>query len=276
VLRDYLQAYMKILKNYPALTPIYVDAFAGTGYRSGSSKPIAGQLPFVQFEQSEQAFLKGSARIALEIVPSFGKYIFVELNGKHAAELQTIKLAMPDLADRMSIVREDANEFLQRWCAETDWKSHRAVVFLDPYGTQVEWPTIQCLARTEAVDLWYLFPLSAVNRLLTNAGKPRPSWVERLNHIYGCPNWVDAFYPKRKVADLFGDRVVETKDADFSSISDFTVSRLKSEFPAVAANPRILLNDRRSPLFLLCFAAASRKASTQRAALNIASHILKM
>ena len=35
-----------------------------------------------------------------------------------------------------------------------DWSSHRAVLFLDPYGMQVEWTTIEAIARTGAIDLW--------------------------------------------------------------------------------------------------------------------------
>ncbi len=43
------------------------------------------------------------------------------------------------------------------------------MVFLDPYGMQVEWSTIEALAATKAIDLWYLFPLGVgVARLLTH------------------------------------------------------------------------------------------------------------
>jgi three-Cys-motif partner protein len=274
--QSYLEAYMKILRKHPNLIPVYVDAFAGTGYRDRSSGDDGDQLPLIEFEPAESQFVEGSTARALGIEHPFSRYVFVERSKRRVVELEELKHKFEHLKERVDIIPDDANTFLQNWCANEDWATHRAVVFLDPFGMQVEWPTIQCLAKTEAVDLWYLFPLSAVNRLLTNTGVPRPSWVDRLNRIYGSPDWIDAFYPKRKVSDLFGDRVVETKRADFSSIADFTVSRLRMEFPVVAPNPRVLMNDKRSPLFLLCFAAASRKASTQRAALRIASHILKM
>ena len=272
----YLHRYMVILRKYPSLVPIYVDAFAGTGYRTEPSKSATGQLPLVQLAESDKEFLNGSARNALEVDPKFGRYIFVELSKRRVEELQGLATTFPDLASRIDIVRQDANAFLQSWCKQTDWRSHRAVVFLDPYGMQVEWSTIQCLAQTEAVDLWYLFPLSAVNRLLTRAARPRQSWIECLNRIYGSPDWLAAFYHKQRVTDLFGTREVEVKDTNFSRIAEFTMNRLKTAFPAVAPNPLVLLSENKSPLFLLCFAAASRQASTQKAALNIASHILKM
>ena len=52
------------------------------------------------------------------------------------------------------------NQKLLAFAQSTDWKTHRAVVFLDPYGMQVEWKTIQALGQTEAVDLRFCFHLA--------------------------------------------------------------------------------------------------------------------
>jgi len=76
---------------------------------------------------------------------------------------------------------------------------------------------------------------------------------------------------------LFGDIETGYRNADLAAITQFTLSRLRSEFAAVAPNPLILRNNRNnSPLFLLCFAVASKRVETQNAALRIASHILSM
>ncbi|GAI54351.1 unnamed protein product, partial [marine sediment metagenome] len=58
-------------------------------------------------------------------------------------------------------------------CNNYKWQNNRAVLFLDPYGMQVNWETIKAIANTEAIDLWYLFPFGiGVNRLLQkDAGK---------------------------------------------------------------------------------------------------------
>jgi three-Cys-motif partner protein len=48
-----------------------------------------------------------------------------------------------------------------RKICDNDWRSHRAVLFLDPYGMQVEWQTIEAIAKTAAIDLWLLFPKEA-------------------------------------------------------------------------------------------------------------------
>jgi hypothetical protein len=50
------------------LTPIYVDAFAGTGCRAPASQPLL----FPKLEKLEtEAFLEGSARIALKVELKF-------------------------------------------------------------------------------------------------------------------------------------------------------------------------------------------------------------
>jgi three-Cys-motif partner protein len=57
-------------------------------------------------------------------------------------------------------VREDANTYLKEWCERTDWRAYRTVMFLDPYGMQVDWSLIEAIANTRAVDLWILFRLA--------------------------------------------------------------------------------------------------------------------
>lgn len=274
--QDYLRQYMVILKDYPKYATTYVDAFAGTGFREQPAAADASQLPILEFTDDDVGFLKGSAYMALEIERKFDHYIFVERSPRHAGELAKLKESFDDIAPRIDIEKADANTFLLRWCSETDWDRNRAVVFLDPYGMQVEWKTVECMARTKGIDLWYLFPLSAVNRLLTRDGRPSEEWSLRLTTILGTNEWKEAFYSTRRTATLFGDETAEVKDTDFDRITEFFQNRLRSTFPKVAPNPRVLRNGVNSPLFLLCFAVASPYPSVQRAALNIASYILKM
>ena len=78
-LRKYLEAYRMIFcKNQRArhLTTNYVDAFAGTGYRTPSSNKRLPENPTLLFDDLDQdsetqEYLKGSARIALEVTPPF-------------------------------------------------------------------------------------------------------------------------------------------------------------------------------------------------------------
>jgi three-Cys-motif partner protein len=140
---------------------------------------------------------------------------------------------------------------------------------------EVNWSTIECIGKTGAVDLWLLFPLSAANRLLTRGGTPPDSWGDNLTRLFGTDEWKAAFYPTRTDQTLFGTEVSQLKQADFRTIGDFFVSRLKTSFTKVAEEPRVLFSSRNVPLFLFCFAAANPGRGGD-IALRIAQHILKM
>ena len=160
--RKYLAAYTVIFARNPKaqkLIPIYVDAFAGTGYRTKPPRLDAQTTLFEELAEPEaEAFLKGSARIALDVEPPFKQYLFIEQDAARAQELERLKQHFAERAARVKIVQEDANRYLKDWCKQTDWRICRAVMFLDSYGMQVDWSLIESIARTRAIDLWILSP----------------------------------------------------------------------------------------------------------------------
>lgn len=138
----------------------------------------------------------------------------------------------------------------------------------------VAWRTVEAIARTKAIDMWYLFPLGVgVNRLLKKEGDIPPGWQKRLDDIFGEPDWRDRFYDRAEKFDLFGplERVVKT--GDFNEIESYIIRRLKQTFAGVADKPLSLYNSRNNPLYLLCFAAGNERGAP--IAVKIASHILK-
>jgi three-Cys-motif partner protein len=272
MLRDYLGAYTTILKEHP-FEYAYIDAFAGSGYCRKDPEEVKQETMLLEFaEKQTQDFIKGSARVALEVDPEFSQYIFIEENEGAAEDLRELREEFPDKASR--ITEEDANDWLQN-AADKNWnpkgkRSRRAIVFLDPYGMQVEWSTIEALADTKAVDLWILFPLGvAVNRLLRKNGEIPESLREQLTRLFGTKEWEERFYDKSP--DLF-DSEKKKKTADFDSIAEFFNERLESSFVQVAPNPRKLYNSRGNPLYLLCFAASNPGAAPT--AVGIAEYIL--
>lgn len=274
--RKYLAAYTKIFAKNPkakTLTTIYVDAFAGTGYRTASRQKSDQSLWFPEIMETDvDEFLKGSARIALEVDPPFKQYLFIEQSSRYAEELSKLKAQFSNKS--VDIVRTDANIYLKQWCAEVDWRRYRAVMLLDPYGMQVEWSLIETIARTQAVDLWILFPLgAAVSRLLTKIEPPPDEWAQALTRIFGTDEWRKAFYSKQKIQTLFGEEEVQIKDADFDKIGRFFVRRLKTVFADVAENPLPLRNSKNVPLYLLCFAASNPKGA--QTAIKIAQDLLR-
>jgi three-Cys-motif partner protein len=135
VLEKYLTAYQKVLKN-KQFTTVFFDAFAGTG-------EIPIEEPGGLFEDVEDAqpFIDGSARRALGVRPPFDRYVFVEKSKSKAALLEALKRDFGYLAPRIQVQRADANEAIEKFCQDTDWRRTRAVMFLDPFGNQVEWST---------------------------------------------------------------------------------------------------------------------------------------
>ncbi len=269
-LGEYLSAYMKIFKKNPyarRYTTHYVDAFAGTGFRS--SKRDASELKLFDDPEAVE-FQQGSVTVALESQPYFNHYLFVDSNAEHIVALTDVKKRYP--SQDIEIVQDDANNFLPNWCQRTNWNKNRAVVFLDPYGTQVDWTTIESMARTQAIDLWLLFPLGqAVNRMLTKR-EPEPSWAARLDRLFGTMSWREEFYRPSTQRSLFSQENTLEKAADFDAIGDFFVRRLQTVFFEVAKKPLALKNSKNVPIYLLCFASANPRGS--KTAIKIANYIL--
>jgi len=260
VLSKYLKAYRKIFdKNERAryFSVTYIDAFAGTGVipRPEIQGSFAELIPTI--EEAEEEFRKGSVRRALEVDPPFHRYLFIEKIRAKCDELFALQVEFPDR--KIDVVNDDANSALLNWCRGLDTRRERAVVFLDPFGASVEWNVIEAIARTNAVDLWILFPYSAVNRMLTRDRKPSPSWSDKLTRIFGTGEWEEKFYQSEQMTSMLnpGEEVeLVYKTAGRLSIIQFFAERLQTVFPEVA-RPGPLFNSK-GLLFVLFFAASSK------------------
>jgi three-Cys-motif partner protein len=276
VLDDYLAAYCSIFsKNERAryFQTTYVDAFAGSGLIRPAGPSSESEGLFAELsERDAVTLLHGSARRAIE--HSFNRYLFIEKSATRIADLEALK-ANSKNKERIIIRQGDANARLLKFVEETDWKKNRAVVFLDPYGMQVEWKTISALGQTKAVDLWLLFPLGqAVMRLLQRTKEPPREWQTALDRIFGTHEWIERFYVTKAEPDFFdADRVTSVRTADWSQVAAFMLERLVSVFEAVSPNPGVLWNSQNSPLYLFCFAAANKAGAPT--ALKIAGNLLK-
>lgn len=272
----YLRAYTTIMAKQP-FRFAYIDAFAGTGYRELEQDGDTESAMFPEFDSPEVVgFQQGSARNALEVQPPFQKYVFIEKNANRYAELEELKnefLLKAEFAENsIECVREDANPYLRNLCGK-NWRSHRALVFLDPFGMQVEWETIQAIARTQAIDLWILFPIGAVNRLLKNDGEIHEPNRDRLDLFFGETDWFEVFYQLAKQMAFFNQEEHWQKTSNiFAKIEQYFMERLQNVFEQVADNPLLLYNSKNVPLYLLCFAVGNPRGAPT--AINIAEHIL--
>lgn len=284
VLERYLRSYTTALKDKPnparPFRKAFIDAFAGSGYRDASRAADGThdtqRLLFPDLADEEpQGLLEGSARLALKTQPPFDRYIFVERSRDRCVQLENLKLEFPELANRIDIQQGDANAEIQQLCSG-NWRSHRAVLFLDPYGLQVDWATVEAVAGTEAIDLWLLFPLGiGVNRLLTQSGDIPEDWRRRLNRLLGTDEWYSEFYNVESTLNLslFGTDQEQVVKARMEDIGQYFIDRLGKIFAGVAREPGVLRNSRNNPLYLLCFAVGNERG--KEVALGIAEHLLK-
>lgn len=257
----YLHSYTQIMKEREYHFA-YIDAFAGTGYRElKNSEDI--EIP---------AFLAGSARKALEVRHPFKEYIFIEEDKNSYTELKNLTNEFPN--HNIECINANANQSLTDLCRERNWRTNRALVFLDPYGMQVEWQTIESIAKTQAIDLWILFPIGmGVSRLLRNDGKIPLTERQTLDEFFGRDDWFDEFYQLARQRSLFSEEdELEKRDNILAEIEQYFLKCLDSVFAMVAKNPLPLRNSKNSLMYLLCFAAGNPNAPK---ALKIAEEILE-
>jgi three-Cys-motif partner protein len=192
VIEKYLSGYTTALRSqFSQLW--YIDAFAGTGSRTVRTVTTGNDL--LETPVIERVDVRrGSAQIALDTKPDFDFLVFIEQNPRYVAVLND--LAARNLQKRIQVISGDANAALRSLVASNQWTNKRAVVFLDPYGMEVEWSTLQALASTKAIDVWFLFPLAGLFRQATRKLTDiDPSKRAALIRMFGDDAWEQELYP---------------------------------------------------------------------------------
>ncbi|QID19369.1 three-Cys-motif partner protein TcmP [Nitrogeniibacter mangrovi] len=269
LLTRYLKFFNTALQAKPSreqpFTRIFIDAFAGTGDCT------------VKVERGSRATVAGSAKIAISTTPAFDRLCFIEMKSDHAKALRELKDEYPDRC--ISVEHAEASVALNRLLSETNWRSSRGVLFLDPYGMSVDWQTVARVAQTQALDVWYLFPLSAVTRQAARQlDRVDEQKAARLDSVLGTPSWRDLFYARSSQEDAFqGKRDEGSKFRNVSpaEIADFVKRRLESVFRGWVSQP-ILLPDTGVPLFALYFAVSNPHPAAVALSRKAADHLVKM
>jgi len=254
-LRKYLNFYSIALKNQKFRLH-YIDGFAGIGrvtIKTGDGERI----------------IDGSAKIALETNPPFDSVHLIDASRAHAAALRSLCAKY----DNCEIRTGDANTEIASLIKTIRWNHSRAVLFLDPYGMEVEWKTLEAIAGTKAIDLWYLFPLAGLYR-----NTPRSldamdiSKRAALTRCLGTDEWESRFYSESPQQDLFGDSEV-MRCAEWSDLLEYVRDRLDKTFPMVSRP--LILPQQGAPLFALFFAVSNPSPKAIGLSKKVADHILK-
>ena len=277
-LKQYLQAYAVALKD-KGFARLYIDAFAGTGSRTEIRAAI--HLLDPDSVEPEIVHTPGSARIAASIEPPFDLLVLVENDPERFEELKTVVSEFPQR--KIKLHRGDANEAVRKLCAGIPWhrkqgqvKGMRGVIFLDPFGMEVEWATVEAIARTEALDCWYFFPLSGLYRNAPHEA-PRLDAAKRdsLNRVFGTSDWFDHWYHNATPSDMFDAETEAVRLADVDAMERYVRERLLTVFRGAVMPPLRLFHDNGAPLASFFFAVSNPHPAAVELATRIAGHILK-
>lgn len=271
LVENYLDRYTTALK-YQSFHLIYFDAFAGTGDISQPQDAEQSLLPMEDYKP----FIIGSARRALGLKHPFDEYVFTDKKKANVDALAGLREEYPQLQDRIDARHADANAELRDFCAQTDWRKCRAVVFLDPFGNDVAWETLKAIAATKAIDLWYLFPAGlGVHRQIGRDGSVHYTHEASLDRMLGTPAWREAFIDTHHVTDLFDVTQKKTsKIADPRSITEFMIDRMRRIFKGGVLDEWLPLGSKNVHMYSLIFAWANPGEKAKLAA-KLARAVLK-
>ncbi|HEV2547934.1 MAG TPA: three-Cys-motif partner protein TcmP [Stellaceae bacterium] len=258
----YLHAYATAMSKQ-SFKLVYIDAFAGSGLFT-----FGEEMPLIAEDEAARVFA-GSVKRALAIDDEL---FFLEADERNVASLRAIAGA----DTRVEIIPGDANSNLVELCQRLDWKGRRGVVFVDPCGPETDWAMLRAIAATKALDVFWLFPLSAVYRNAPrDHGMLTPEKRATVSKCLGCTDWEDSFYSASEavVQDLFGDTSPKVRHVDIGQIERFVMQKLKNIFPHVE-RPARLLGHTKAPLFNLFFAMANPSPKAKKVASPIARYLL--
>ena len=237
LLRKYLEAYVSVLRKQPwCMGYEYIDGFAGTGRAK---------------TKEEQKYVDGSPRIALGLSSPFTKYHFIECSSWRIDRLRGLQTEFPGRT--IEIYPGDCNSVITSSIVPTlPWASHkRAIAFLDPFGMDLEWQTLQAIAATKTIEVFINFSVMDINRNVRRRNKSdiTPRNRERFERFWGGPWEAEIF---RTETTLFGEEEVRIEQSGIDLGKRYR-KRLLEIFPH-CTTPVLMTNTKHAPLYCLIFA----------------------
>ncbi len=281
---SYVKAYLTIMnsrRDKYNWKLIYFDGFAGCGSRTftecdqeDSSKEL---LEIFESEncadtQKELNVYAGAAERVVRLeqdMRGFDFYYFVDTNENNLTKLN-LKLAQYNVQGRLAYRHDNANNQAKLLAkAMADNPKLKTLCFLDPFGMNINWESIQQLAG-KSLDLWILVPIGTiVNRLVKTDGTLM--YPERLESFFGLHR--NEIQKRMQVVEteqtLFGEerKIHKVNDA-ISKLANLYCEQLGTLFDFVTNEPLVLYNSNHLPIFhFVC-------ASNNKTAIRIAKQII--
>jgi three-Cys-motif partner protein len=239
IVEKYGAAYTKAFANQRGLKKYYVDAFSGAGVHI--SKRSGDQI-------------EGSPARALKISPSFDGFVFIDMNEKKTAHLQSLCAGRKDV----HIETGDASRYLiDKLLPTIRYENfNRALCLFDPYGLHLEWRAMEMAGQSRAIDMFLNFPVMDMNRnaIWRDPAVVPEEGIARMNLFWGDDSWRNVAYVEHPQGNLFGppDLVKQGNEAIVEAFRE----RLKklAGFPFVA-DPLPMRNSNNAVVYYLLFAS---------------------
>lgn len=194
ILREYLMVFALASKGAPER--IYLDLFAGS---------------FENKRRDREEYFAGSPKIALNVEPAFTHVILFEKRDKANALISSIQDTEPHKTRSWKVVSGDCNVTIDKGLAYLRNRRAPTIAFLDPDGLQVNWTTLEKLAKWKRnsktkMELFILFNVSALPRVI-GAGH-----IKKLKNFYGTEEWVSIYRVYHKCsldANILREKLVD-------------------------------------------------------------------
>jgi three-Cys-motif partner protein len=237
IIREYMPVYSRLVTDYN-LYHLYIDGFAGYGLHE---------------LRSSGAIVPGSPLNALNTLPPFREYHFIDLNPARAKKLRTLAPGRGDV----HVHEGDCNEVLLELLPRARHEQYRrALCLLDPYGIDIAWNVVAAAGKMKSVEIFLNFMVMDMNMnvLLQHPEKALASQIKRMNRFWGDESWRQVIYAQQTT--LFGeDKQVKHSDSN-AKIAEAYRTRLKevAGFRFVP-EPLPFLNDQGATIYYLFFAS---------------------
>lgn len=229
---------------------------------------LTGVSAFSAEDADRETYIYGSPYVALDIEHPFTRYIFIDKDPIRIAQLREVAKEYGERRN-IKIIPDDAASAIGDFLTddEIDWITHRAVIFLDPFGMQVPWKTIEAIARNGKIEIILNLPVgTAIQRLLPQSGEFSDEQRERLTEYFGSSEWEEVIYERS--TDLFGDTDVTKIENSGARLAEWYRNRLQNAF-GFSPLPRLIRNSTGGHLYYLLFAGPNQTGA------KIAAHVLK-
>jgi three-Cys-motif partner protein len=258
----------------------YIDAFAGSGTRV-STESHAGPndcdslIAIAEYGQNQSEhveFTGQSPNTAVRIDRPFGSYTFIEQSLRRNHLLEEISKEFKGL--KIRVVRESCSTYLRRLSLRTEWKSQRALLFLDPLRMLTNWETVALMAQTKAIEIMLNFPVGVAlqKRIPHDSSSLSSTRRACLDRFFGSTEWFDLVYS----AIATGEPMRATERSSSSSAPAVLTSAIRTTDPGrrlvswyrqrlmtifgAVSKPFLVRNNSHGQLYYLMFAA--HKASS--------------